>query len=119
MFCNKCGTENNDYVSFCKNCGNAINPNTVVSNVPEKKSVGLSVASMVLGIVSLLLSCCVYYLSIPCALLAIILGGASISGKKGGKGMAIAGIVTGIISLVPAIIVIIIGASIFSELGIM
>ena len=53
----------------------------------EKK--GLSIASMVLGIVSLVL-CCIVYISVPCALLAM---------KKGGKGMAIAGLVLGIITM--------------------
>ncbi len=60
----------------------------------EKK--GLSIASMVLGIVSLVL-CCIVYISVPCALLAIIF--AAVGMKKGGKGMAIAGLVLGIITM--------------------
>ena len=60
----------------------------------EKK--GLSIASMVLGIVSLVL-CCIVYISVPCALLAIIF--AEVGMKKGGKGMAIAGLVLGIITM--------------------
>ena len=61
-----------------------------------QESKGLSIASMVLGIVSIVLFC-VSYLSIPCAILALIFG--FVGRKKGGKGMATAGIVLGIIAL--------------------
>lgn len=60
----------------------------------EKK--GLSIASMVLGIVALV-CCCIWYISIPCSILAIVF--AIIGKKKGGKGMATAGLVLGIISV--------------------
>ncbi len=83
---------------------------------PEKSS-GLAIASMVLGIVSLVLSCCVPYVPVVLALLAVVLGGVSLSKKQGGKGMAIAGLVCGIIGLVPSVIVIISGAAIYSALG--
>lgn len=57
---------------------------------------GLSIAAMVLGIVSVVLFC-VSYISIPCAILAIIFG--IVGKKKGGRGMAIAGLVLGIIAI--------------------
>lgn len=82
-----------------------------------KKSVGLAVASMVLGILALVLSCCVPYLPILLALLAVVLGGVSLAKKMGGKGMAIAGLVCGIIGLIPAVILIVTGAALFSALG--
>lgn len=78
---------------------------------------GLAIASMVLGIVALVVSCCLYYISIPCAIISVILGAISIKNQKPGKGMAIAGLVCGIISLVPSIIVIVAGASLVSSLG--
>ena len=62
--------------------------------VTEKK--GLSIASMVLGIVSII-TYCIFFVSIPCSILAIIF--AIIGKNKGGKGMAIAGLVCGIIGL--------------------
>ena len=65
-------------------------------------SKGLSIASMVLGIISVVLIC-IWYISIPCAILAIIFG--IVGMKKGGRGMGIAGLVLGIVTL--AIIVII------------
>ena len=49
-------------------------------NENNTESKGLSIASMVLGIVSLVLSCIVY-ISVPCAILAIIFG--IIGMKKG------------------------------------
>ena len=60
----------------------------------EKK--GLSIASMVLGIISVVLFC-IWYISLPCSILAIIFG--IVGRKKGGKGMAIAGLVLGIIAI--------------------
>lgn len=79
--------------------------------------IGFGIASMVLGIVALALSCCLYFVSIPCAIISVILAGVSISGKKDGKGMAIAGLVCSIVSLVPAVIAIVSGASLISSLG--
>lgn len=55
--------------------------------VEEKK--GLSIASMVLGLVGLLV------FALPCGVLAIIF--ALVGKKKGGKGFATAGLVLGII----------------------
>jgi len=78
---------------------------------------GLAIASMVLGIVALVFSCCIPYLPAVLALIGVILAGVSLSGGKPGKGMAIAGLVCSIISLVPTVIVIVAGASIMSSLG--
>lgn len=66
---------------------------------PEQK--GMSIASMVLGIVSILAWClpCVGY---PVTIAGIVLG--VIGMKKGGKGMAIAGIVLCAIFLVVTLI---------------
>lgn len=82
-----------------------------------KKSAGLAIASMVLGIVALVFSCCLPWVTFICALLAVIFGGVSLAKKMGGKGMAIAGLVCGIIGCVPATIMIVSGAAILSSLG--
>ena len=63
----------------------------------QQESKGFSIASMVLGIISVVLFCFAY-ISIPGSILAIIFG--AVGMKKGGKGMAIAGIVLGIIAIV-------------------
>lgn len=80
----------------------------------EKKSIGLAVTSMILGIISLLFGCCFWYITIPAAILAVILSSVSLSKKMGGSGMAIAGLITSIVSLVPAIIVMITGSSLMA-----
>ncbi len=82
---------------------------------------GLSIAGMVLGIVSLAVLCIPYvnFLSLVCAIVGLIL---SIIGKKKSKaanaptGMATAGIVLSIIALAIAIVVVLIVGLLFSIL---
>ena len=62
----------------------------------KQESKGLSIAAMVLGIIAVILFC-YPFISIPCAILAIIFG--VIGKKQGGKGMGIAGLVLGIVAL--------------------
>lgn len=74
---------------------------TETTNTVTTEKKGFSIASLVLGIVSIVL-CCIWYISIPSAIMAIIFG---ILGKKqGGKGMATAGLVLGIIGVALVII---------------
>ena len=68
------------------------------NNAPQE-SKGLAIASMVLGIVSIVPGWCIPYLPLLLGLVGVILGGVSLAKKQGGKGMAIAGLVTSIISL--------------------
>lgn len=75
---------------------------------------GMSIASMILGIVALVSSCCFYYVSIPCAILSLVLAAVAIKTKRNGRGMAIAGLACSIVSLVRAIIMISTGAAIIS-----
>lgn len=77
------------------------------NNAPVEEKKGLSIASLILGIVSLALFC-FWYISLPCAIVAIILG--AIGRKKGGKGMGTAGIVLGSIALVLVVVVLILAA---------
>ncbi len=87
------------------------------NNVPQNQSKGLSIASMVLGIVSLVFFCFAY-ICIPCGIVGIILGGVALATKKAGKGMAIAGLVCAVIAIAIYVILSIIGASILSSLGV-
>jgi hypothetical protein len=113
MNCPKCGVLNEDTNKFCKNCGAALiyvaagppvppappapEVQPVLPNSPAdevKRSSGFAVASLVLGIIGLIIN--------PLSILAIIFGGLSLSEIRknpslGGKGMATAGLVLGII----------------------
>ena len=71
---------------------------------PKKERKGLCIASMVLGIIALVFFC-IWYVSIPCAILAIIFGILGL--KTATRGMAIAGLVTGSIGLAISVIVIV------------
>lgn len=78
---------------------------------PPEGSVGMAVASMVLGIVGFLISCCFYPATIVMAVVGLILGAVAVKKGPAGKGMAVTGIVLSIISLAFAVLVIILAAS--------
>ena len=84
---------------------------------PQQGGKGFGIASMVLGIISLLISCCIPWVPFFCALLAVIFAAVSLAKKKPGKGMAIAGLVCGIISLIPAVLVLL-GTFSIASLGV-
>lgn len=74
---------------------------------------GLGITSMVLGIISLLFTCFMYF-SMPCAIVSIILGGAGLSQSKaqGQKnGFAVAGLVCSIIAVALFVIALLMIAS--------
>jgi hypothetical protein len=114
MFCAKCGTTIDDNSYFCQRCGTPVNQPVMISpanltsaqypyntTTAHARVNGMSVASLVLGIVGLIPYC--YF--VP-AVLAIIFGAVGIGqvnrsfGTYKGKGMAIAGLVLGIVSIV-------------------
>ncbi|MBP0968362.1 MAG: DUF4190 domain-containing protein [Oscillospiraceae bacterium] len=78
----------------------------VQAPVPEKKS-GFAIASLVLGILSLIGFCCCG-ITVITAPLALIFGIISLAKKRSGTGMAIAGIVMAVLSIL------MIGVMIFS-----
>ena len=83
---------------------------TSQSTSQDKKLKNFSIASLVCGIVSIV-TCCWWYISIPCGVVAIVLGNKSINEKysKTGRTLGIIGV-----SLVVALILIgfILGASV-------
>lgn len=88
-------------------------------NSPRKGGAGMAIASMVLGILSILFSCCLYYVALPCGLVGLVLGAVAIKKDTAGKGMAVAGVVLSIISLALAVITIAMGGALLAELGLM
>lgn len=79
-------------------------------NRPTEEPGGLAIASLVLGIVSIVLSCT--YINIVTAIIAIVLGAVHIAKHSTRRGMAIAGIVLSIISIVVLIIIVAIGLAV-------
>lgn len=75
---------------------------------PPKKGKGLAIAAMVVGIVSLC-AFCFWPVAIIGGILAIIFGAVAI--KSAGRGMAIAGIITGAVAVVLAILFIVLLAA--------
>ena len=75
--------------------------------VPQEEEKGMSIASMVLGIVGFI-AWCLPIAGYPVTIVGIVLGVRGM--KKGGKGMAIAGIIMCTITLVLTLINSILGA---------
>lgn len=75
---------------------------------------GMAIASMILGILSIVFCCCYGWISIPLAIIGIILGAVCLSKNTSGRGMAIAGIVTSIIALALLLVAIFIIGSVAS-----
>lgn len=75
-------------------------------NEPGKAD-GMGIASLVLGIVSIVMSCCITYIGLGCGIVGVILG--FMSNKKQKNGVTTAGIVCSIIGIVLSIIMIIVG----------
>lgn len=83
------------------------------SETPDTGSngnIGFSIASMVCGIMSLL-CCCFNIFALILAIMAIVLGIISLNGKYDGRGMAIAGLVTGGIGIAVWLLVLILNIS--------
>ena len=80
-----------------------VNNSNTTANQPQKDKKGFSIAALVLGIVAIVLSF-LWYISIPCGILAIVFGTIGIKSSK--RGMSISGIVTGIIGMIISIFII-------------
>lgn len=84
---------------------NPQNPVPEVNNAPKP---GMGIASMVLGIVAVVFCCCFYYVSIPCAIVGLVLAIVVLRrGDMAGRKMAIAGLVLSIVALVLVVLYII------------
>ncbi|HBV66241.1 MAG TPA: hypothetical protein DEF45_24825 [Rhodopirellula sp.] len=93
--------------------GNPAGPQRVAPGAASNQNHPVAVVSLVFGILSLTLGCCCW-LHIPLGLTAVVTGGFGIhfgNQGRGGKGMAIAGLIMGIISLIVYTILAIIGVA--------
>ena len=98
-FCEYCGEKINEGDIYCLKCGKKQN---VIgqTNVKKTDTEGLATASLVLGIISLVLSFIINIFIFPLALVGLILG---IVGKVHGKKCS--GIVLNVISMIVAVLV--------------
>ena len=88
----------NESSYYDKNAYGIVNNYGGYDKVPVKSGKGYAVASLILGISSITICCCVPGVGFVCALLAIIFG--IISQKRNPCGMALAGIITAAFGLV-------------------
>jgi len=105
-YCPYCGSVNNNGGNFCQNCGahlqvqpvNNYYPN-VQNNMYQQKTNGIALAGFITAMVSLILN----FWGIV-GIVATVLSGVGISktgpGKEKGRGLAIAGLIVGIFSIV-------------------
>ncbi|HCG67085.1 MAG TPA: hypothetical protein DEW22_00150 [Clostridiales bacterium] len=111
MLCSNCGSKLPDNAVFCPNCGQSVLPDapknqpgdpTATNEAVTVPGNGLGIASMVLGILSLVFMC-IFYLGIPMSIIGLVLGAVSIHKAKAvnmKNGMAVAGVTCSIISIV-------------------
>lgn len=121
MLCPICGKENEETIAFCENCGNPLHrpaPFTQPEAVPEAPAVApepigelpgktAGIVGLVLGICSLLFSCCVFFLALPGGITGIILSAISLSKAKAvsrKNNLALAGLICSIIGTVFALL---------------
>ena len=116
MFCQNCGRQNPDGTAFCSNCGSALNGAPVAPVAPVTPVVpapaavpgkGLGIASMVVGIGSLVRFCTGWF-AIICAIVGTALGGVALKKAKDAgvkNGMATAGLACSVVALGLAIAV--------------
>jgi len=85
MYCKNCGTENEKETKYCVKCGKEL----------SKKSEGLGTASMIIGIISIVLSFIITVITLPLSITGLVLG--IVNKAKGGK--KISGIILNAISI--------------------
>ncbi len=93
--------ENKEFIETEKIQDNLTNNVEHIEKPKDKK--GMAIAAMILGIVAIVL-CLIWYISIPCGILAIIFGAMAL--KSTNRGMALSGVITGGIGILLTIIII-------------
>ena len=99
MYCPKCGEKNEEGVKYCCKCGALLNEKE------KNKKESLGTASLVIGIISLILSftCIVFiplFITIPLSIIGLVLGIVN----KAKKGKKISGIILNILAFIISII---------------
>ncbi len=81
----------------------------------QPQSNGMAVGALICGILGILLSCCLWYVSIPLSIVGLVLGILVMKNKKGGKPLAIIGIVLCSISILIGIFAAIMVIAVFTN----
>jgi hypothetical protein len=81
----------------------------------QPQSNGMAVGSLICGILGILLSCCLWYIALPLAIAGLVLGILVVKNKKGGKNLAIVGIVLSSISIIIGIFAAIMFIAVFTN----
>lgn len=128
MYCRKCGKQIPDHAVVCGYCGTPTDPANPYNYGNQQQggqtSGEMGIASLVLGIVSILVACCAggKILTVILAVVGIVLGIIALQkhGPANNRSMAVAGIICSVIALALKIVLILllgagIGSLIFSQ----
>lgn len=66
----------------------------------QPQSNGMAVGALICGIIGFILSCCLWYIAIPLSIAGLVLGILVLKNKKGGKTLAIIGIILCAITII-------------------
>lgn len=123
MYCRKCGRELPENATVCGYCGTPTDPKNpyTYGGTPQNMdggANGMAIASMVLGIVAILLSCCMggKWITVIVSVIGLVLGIFALQKPNYGnsKAMAAAGIICSVIALVMKVILILVGVGVAS-----
>lgn len=117
MFCKYCGKENLNDAKFCNSCGRSLTGDAAPVNIPPTApqsaapNSNLAIASLVFGICSIPTAFLALWISLLCAIAAIVTGKISLKQKRPGKdyavwGLRLGGIGLGIFALILVLYVI-------------
>ena len=105
-------SNNNNYSNYQQNTSNNGNQTQQQTTKPQSEKKGMAIFALILSILGFFTS--LFLIGGLFGFIAIILSIVVLAKKKGGKGMAVAGLVCGIIALIPSIIFISFVGSVFS-----
>lgn len=115
--CPYCGAEYYDGAKQCPSCRETleetVNPLYDAPEGASGGSIGFAVVSLILGIIAVVCNCGLYGIALPCGIISIVLGAIAMKRNYAGRGMAVAGLVLGIIAISLGVLALIMGGAMF------
>ena len=114
MYCQKCNAENADDAHRCLSCGYEFAHVSAAAAPVAAKTSGVAIAALVLGILAFVLCGITALPAVICGIIALV----KISNSRGllkGQGLAIAGLVAGLVSVVFTLLLVAIMVPAFSK----